>query len=609
MPLGYKYAERSADSDVNWFEIGKELTDTLSEANRIREEKKEAYNQATREDLNNLANAPQGQDQDANGFTNNFAHDMINQMKIDEDLFKRGLLKERDYTLKRQNNVDGTNQLYEIQKLYQENYAEKMEGVTSGKLQAMNIFNMGMVEGYGDFNNSKATINPNDGTVGIGLMENKMIDGKMVRVLSKNIAPVNVIRGKILQNVPTFDVDSATKKTVEGFGIRKNAWYEAATTAGAGSITEYTGPDFLSRLKDPTSIKLVKDIDKAVDDQVGFYFSNPYNLTSVMTENLGKYNSDSFTFEKDVADKDPDKILVKIDPNTKMTTIDDKGKNYDAQKQEAADWVKRDIYRKMDEERNIKTTAQNQLQQPRAKTSDELNQANMEKDAKNFAVNTSNFLYGTDAQKKEAITYFAGMGADIMVNPVGKPKGNYIMNEAGKYVLLQTEGGDVTAGGRAAIGSLLRATGQNFPQDLVFKNMKIGKNFNTTFSGTGLAEERDVQEEYKTNVIDKIKPELFTNQKVGPTVAKLKVILKDVPGIQVVEENPNLPGNNTITVSYMEGATPKTIELNSNEDEDTAAGYATDLQKILEAVPETGKLKAIGKEKVGGTAQSRIGGY
>ena len=609
MPLGYKYAERSADSDVNWFEIGKELTDTLSEANRIREEKKEAYNQATREDMNNLANAPQGQDQDANGFTNNFAHDMINQMKIDEDLFKRGLLKERDYTLKRQNNVDGTNQLYEIQKLYQEKYAEKMEGVTSGKLQAMNIFNMGMVEGYGDFNNSKATINPADGTVGIGLMENKMIDGKMVRVLSKNIAPVNVIRGKILQNVPTFDVDSATKKTVEAFGIRKNVWYEAATTAGAGSITEYTGPDFLSRLKDPTSIKLVKDIDKAVDDQVGSYFSNPYNLSSVMTENLGKYNSDSFTFEKDVADKDPNKILVKIDPNTKMTTLDETGKNYDAQKKEAADWVKRDIYRKMDEERNIKPTTQSQLQERRPKTSDENTQANMEKDAKNFAVNTSNFLYGTDAQKAQAITYFTGMGAEIEVNPVGKPKGNYIKNEDDKYVLLQTEDGNVTAGGRAAIGSLLRATGQNFPQDLVFKNMKIGKNFNTTYSGTGLAAERDVEGEYKTNIIDKVTPDLFTGQDVKSTVNTLRTLLQDVPGIKVVEKYPNRYGNDDITVRYMDGITPKTIELNADESATVAAGYVIDLQKILKAVPEAGKLKAIGKEKVGGTAQSRIGSY
>ena len=36
------YAERSAGSQVNWAEIGKNLTDTLQEEVRIREEKKAA---------------------------------------------------------------------------------------------------------------------------------------------------------------------------------------------------------------------------------------------------------------------------------------------------------------------------------------------------------------------------------------------------------------------------------------------------------------------------------------------------------------------------------------------------------------------------------------
>ena len=363
----YKYAERDADSQINWAEVGKEASGMLLEVNRVREEKKEAYNQATREELNNLMSSPQGQDQNANAFINNYAHDMIQQMKIDEDLFKRGMLKERDYTLRRQNNMDGTNQLFEIQKLYQEKYAEKMDGVTSGKLQAMNVFNMGMVEGYGDFNNSRATVNPNDGTVGIGLMENKMIDGKMVRVLSKNIAPVNVIRGKILQDVPTFDVNKATADYVKGLGSKKDYWYNAASTSGAGTITELTGVEFLRNLKRPEDIAIVNNINNSINQQVDSYFAaSPYNLSSVLTENTGKYNADSFTFDKEEAAKDSTKILVKIDPNTSMTTLDDKGPNYKKQKEEASEYVRTDIISKMDAERTIKTTAQEQLQESSA---------------------------------------------------------------------------------------------------------------------------------------------------------------------------------------------------------------------------------------------------
>jgi hypothetical protein len=351
--------------------------------------------------------APQGQNQDANTFINNYAHDMINQKKIDYDLFKRGQMSERDYTLKMQNGMDGTKQLFQIQKLYQENYQKKMDGVTSGKLQAMNIFNMGMVEGYGDFNNSKATINPADGTVGIGLMENKMVDGKMVRVLSKNIAPVNVIKGKILHDIPTFDVDATTTKIVTNFGSRKDILFEHAGLNNAGSITEYMGIDFLSTLTDPVDKKIVSDMNLAINNQVGSYLENPYNLSSVLTENTGKYNAQSYTFNREEADADPLKILVKIDPNTQMTTLDSTGKNYEAQKKEASEWVRTDILSKMDQERKIVSTP-SQLERR-----DEPEWKAKKKEADKATATATNMIgklwYGDNNQVGSAIDYFKGL--------------------------------------------------------------------------------------------------------------------------------------------------------------------------------------------------------
>lgn len=403
----YKYVERDADSQINWFEVGKGMTDMLTDVNRVREEKKAAYEQATRDDMNNLMDAPQGQNQDANDFINNYAHDMINQKKIDYDLFKRGQMSERDYTLKMQNGMDGTQKLFKIQKLYQDNYQKKMDGVTSGKLQAMNIFNMGMVEGYGDFNNSKATINPADGTVGIGLMENKMIDGKMVRVLSKNIANVNVITGKVLHDVPTFDVDKATSNTVANFGARKDILFEHAGLNNAGSITEYLGIDFLKTLTDPVDKKIVSDMNNAINNQVSSFFSNPYNLSSVLTENVGKYNAQSYTFDREEADNDPLKILVKVDPNTQMTTLDETGKNYEAQKKEASEWVRTDILSKMDQERKIVSTP-SQLERR-----DEPEWKAKKKEEADAAVDAANMLgklwYGNENQVQSSIDYIKGL--------------------------------------------------------------------------------------------------------------------------------------------------------------------------------------------------------
>lgn len=367
MALGYRYAERDADSQVNWAEVGKNITDMLAETTRLRQEKRDAIDAATREEQNNLANAPQGQDQDLNKFINNFAHNAMQQSLIDERLLKSGQMPVEKYTLRRQNRLDGTNTLFELSKLYQDEFKTKMEGVTSGKLQAINIFNMKALEGVANFNNSEAVIDSlGDGRVNIGLYENKVIDGKEVRVLSKDIAPVNVWKNRILQNVPTFDVEAATSADVKDFGTRKDFLYEAATLSGAGTITELMGPDFLATNPDPTTQKIVSDINGAIYAKADEYFANPYNLTSVLTQNTGKYSDESFTFNKDEAAADKNKILLKINPATQMGEMDEDGPNYEAQKDEAREWVRNNMLSKMDQERNIKTTSQNQLQESAA---------------------------------------------------------------------------------------------------------------------------------------------------------------------------------------------------------------------------------------------------
>ena len=429
----FKYAERDADAQINWAEVGKGLSDMLAETNRVREEKKAAIDEATRQFQNELLNAPQGQNQDINNFTNKFAHNMMEQMRIDEQLLKSGRMPLQKYTLRRQNYVDGTNQLFELSKLYQDEFSKKMQGVNSGELQAINIFNMGMVEGYADFNNSEAIIDSmGDGRVNLGLYETKIIDGKPVKVLSKNLAPVNVIRGKILQNVPTFKVEQATDATVKGFGSRKDVLYQAATLAGAGSIAELMGPDFLATKKDPTTQKIVNDMNQAIDDQIGSYFANPYNLTSVLTQNTGKYSSDSFTFDKDEAAKDASKILVKVDPNTNMTTIDPDAPNYEAQYNEAKDWVRTNILSKIDQERTIKTTAQVQRQDEPEST----RKAREGAKAAESAAGAWNQLYtgATAAEKKAAAEILLG-------TPMAQEAGLLEINlqENGKIKLVYTD--------------------------------------------------------------------------------------------------------------------------------------------------------------------------
>jgi hypothetical protein len=356
----YKYVARDADSQINYAEVGQQAVDMLQNFNETREAKKEAYQQAARESINNLMEAPQGKDQVANDFISKYAQKMIDQKMVNKNLFERGLMSERDYTLSMQNQMDGTKRLFNLQKLYQQEFETTMQGINDKKLQSgLTIFNQSTVEGAANFNNSEAFIDPKDGTVSVGLMENKVIDGKLVKVLNPNTAASAAVwTGRIMQKPAYFDVDGKTTDFVKNLGDLKDAVYSAASTSRAGTITELTGINFLkTNIKDPATRAIVNNFNDALNFEAESYL-NPLNVASILTDDLRKYDSKSFTFDRAEADRNPKKILATIDPVTQMTTLDESGKYYKQQYDEAKNFIKTKILSKMDNDRKISTTGQ-----------------------------------------------------------------------------------------------------------------------------------------------------------------------------------------------------------------------------------------------------------
>lgn len=360
MALGYKYVNRDADSQINYAEVGQQAVDMLQSFNETREAKKEAYREAARESINNLMEAPQGKDQNANDFISKYAQKMIDQKMVNKNLFERGLMSERDYTLSMQNQMDGTKRLFNLQKLYQQEFEATMQGINDKKLQSgLTIFNQSTVEGAANFNNSEAFIDPKDGTVSVGLMENKVIDGKLVRVLNPNTAASAAVwTGRIMQKPAYFDVDGKTTDFVKNLGDLKDAVYSAASTTRAGTITELTGINFLkTNIKDPATRAIVNNFNDALNFEAESYLS-PLNVASILTDDLRRYDSKSFTFDRAEADRNPKKILATIDPVTQMTTLDESGKYYKEQYNQAKEFIKTKILSKLDNERKISTTGQ-----------------------------------------------------------------------------------------------------------------------------------------------------------------------------------------------------------------------------------------------------------
>lgn len=357
----YKYAERDADSQINWAQVGAEASGMLLEVNRVREEKKDALAQAQRESINNLMNSPQGVDQSLNSKMIDFAHNLIEQIKIDYDLLTRGEMSVRDYTLKKQNQLDGTNNLFEVTKQLQATRQATLDGIADGSLQsAGNIFNGGFVEKMSDLSNLSINVNSPTGEINLGMYEDKVIDGKTVKVIGKNVATPNILLGMVAQKIPTFYTDKVTTEWVKNMGEKKAAVYAAATTASAGTISEYLGPTYLASIKDPVAKKIASDFNDSIDYLVASKLgspSNSYNLMGVLTTEL-KYGSDDFTYNSDEAKANPNKILIKINKSTRQMDLDETGANYERMKKEANDYVRGQIILKLDQEKKITTTAQ-----------------------------------------------------------------------------------------------------------------------------------------------------------------------------------------------------------------------------------------------------------
>ena len=117
MATYYKYAERDADSQINWAEVGKGLSDMLSETNRVREEKKAALDAAQRETMKYLAETPNGEHVGARQSILEYANMSSNQMRVMKQLMEQGQLDVKDYTIFRQNLTDNTNLAFNANKL------------------------------------------------------------------------------------------------------------------------------------------------------------------------------------------------------------------------------------------------------------------------------------------------------------------------------------------------------------------------------------------------------------------------------------------------------------------------------------------------------------
>ena len=279
MATAYKYVEREAENQINWAEVGSNFSNMLNEEARVREEKKAAIDDATREFQKVVANVPVGENGELNKAALAFADDLQQQMLMQETLLKSGQLKPSQYTLMRQNLVDGTDIGFSLYQEYNDEFSKKMalnsDDIPYGeRLSKVTLEMMENVEGFSNFKGARLVIDSATGNVAAAKMikDPNNPDGPLIPDSNPaNLMSVSNLRNRIRTTVTNFDVVGAAENWTDRLSpdVREaitsmGTAYKSGTIQKVSTYVRKAGG--LDGLTDEQIAKKAEELGVSVDD-------------------------------------------------------------------------------------------------------------------------------------------------------------------------------------------------------------------------------------------------------------------------------------------------------------------------------------------------------
>ena len=279
MATAYKYVEREAENQINWAEVGSNFSNMLNEEARVREEKKAAIDDATREFQKVVANVPVGEETEVNKAALAFADDLQQQMLMQETLLKSGQLKPSQYTLMRQNLVDGTDIGFSLYQEYNDEFSKKMalnsDDIPYGeRLSKVTLEMMENVEGFSNFKGARLVIDSVTGNVAAAKMikDPNNPDGPLIPDSNPaNLMSVSNLRNRIRTTVTNFDVVGAAENWTDRLSpdVREaitsmGTAYKSGTIEKVSTYVRKAGG--LDSLTDEQIAKKAEELGVSVDD-------------------------------------------------------------------------------------------------------------------------------------------------------------------------------------------------------------------------------------------------------------------------------------------------------------------------------------------------------
>jgi hypothetical protein len=355
------------------------MVKSLKDAEAIRESKRQAINDATAELGTTLSEAPQGEHKGLNEFAMTYANNAQQMRLMQDKLLKSGQLSLKDYNIGRANLTEGTTQLFSLGKKYQAVYADRMKKFQDGTTSQLDADMLARLEGFANFSNHEAYINPTNGQVSMGKLVDKTIDGKTVKTMDKTpgsfttIQQLNFSLGQEIQKYQMDGLDAEVKKFAKTY----------LTTDGPYQTLD--------------DVRQMPEYEQMVNDIVNSQLVMPNSVGSILKDYIGGYDT---VFNK--KDQNEKSILMVEDPRqpgSGRMIMDVTSENGKKQLEVAKEYLKRQVEKQL----GRKETKKEPRQEPQAdKTA-----RGIRKQEDEIISNVGKLYFGGEADMQTLTDYFS----------------------------------------------------------------------------------------------------------------------------------------------------------------------------------------------------------
>lgn len=315
----YGYAERTAENQIDWATIGKDLSKALSDEATIRKTKQLALETSIQEATKRMSNYEKGDSSLANKRAAELSDNVTQYLQTIQRLWKSGQLSTQQLTEGINNANTGIDGALELNKEYHAEFKKMKERAESAdpatRSQLLEQWEKAEMGEFGNLNNSQYYIDPTSGLINLAKIKRETVDGKEVVTMGDEFITINDARSRLKNEYNYFDSEKTTTDIADALGTNITEIRERGGPSSAGIIRSITDPRYRKDLNDEDA-KVADLFESVVNQQIEGAASNPLNVSSFLTNDVrvDPLTGKAYTFTRDPNKQtSSDVILLKVD--------------------------------------------------------------------------------------------------------------------------------------------------------------------------------------------------------------------------------------------------------------------------------------------------------